>query len=167
MPERNNSFREQARGLTRAFFLYLHESCGISLDEDTQINLINTSFVHLGNHIRLHRIYQNNIDGFKVCGFLSYYTAKHIASTTTHGATQDPVKECCRSGVEFLNKLLKLQSSSRYDLNHDDKAYLTSMLYAEAVNNCEIGIGANGLASIFSFVLKVNPKTTESILSKL
>ena len=80
-----------------------------------------------------------------------------MIKTTSHGGGHDPAREACRAGIDRLCDLLKLETSSDIDLQEGYRGYLMSMLYAELTDNCDVGIGANGLSTVFTFMLRIRP----------
>lgn len=151
---RSESFQKQALGYTRAFFLFLDRSYGFAFPLEVRREIVKDAYRDTANHVNKHRIFQRNLDGFKVTSFLAYYTAKYVLQTNSHGGMHDPAREACTAGVMRLSQLLKVETSNRLPLAPREEAYLISMLYAELTENCEVGIGPNGLSSIFTFVSK-------------
>ena len=104
------------------------------------------------------------IMSFKTIAFLSYHTAKHMFASKVHGPAHDPIRDVCRCGIDFLCDLLKKESSQKYIISQENWKYLNSMFYAESVGDCEVGLGPNGLASIFGFIMRTPSRSKEEIL---
>ena len=167
MDSRSKKLLNQACQLWRAFFVHLDKNYGIVLSEKIKIQIYEDALVNIGNHIVKHRVHQDNMDSFKLLAFFGYYTTKHLFNTTTHGAVQDPIKDCCKGIVHIMNNFLSDESSKRYVIDNSNQRYIIDMLYAEAVNDTSIGIGPNGLLSLFTFILKIEPKSKEEVLAIL
>jgi len=155
--ERSDHFKKQALGYTRAFFIFLDRAYGFEFDPLAQRKIVQGAYRETANHINKHRIFQRTFDGLKLTSFLAYHAAVHVVTTTSHGASHDPAREASKAGIERLSQLLKLETSSEIILENNDKGYLSSMLYAELTDNCEAGIGANGLSTVFSFLARIRP----------
>jgi hypothetical protein len=154
---REESFKNQALAYARVFFLVLDRSYGIKFSDEEKFKIINEAFRDAANHINRHVIFQKTLDGLKLTSFLAYFAASHVLETTSHGGHIDPAKTACQAGVERLSALLKLGTSSNIVLSESEKGYLMSMFYDE-LNGCKSsGIGANGLSTVFSFLMKVKP----------
>lgn len=154
---RSESFKKQALGYTRAFFILLERAFGFKFEEEKKREIVQFAYRDTANHVNKHRIFQRTIDGLKLTSFLAYHTAHKVVKTTSHGAVHDPAREASKAGIDRLNALLKLETSSEIDLSNGDKTYLVSMLYAEVTDNCDVGIGANGLSTTFTFLQRIRP----------
>jgi hypothetical protein len=162
---RNQQFEKQALGYTRAFFVYLHRAYGFIFSDADQQAIALNACRDTANHINKHRIFQRTLDGLKLTSFLAYHAACHVVKTSSHGGGHDPALEACRAGVERLSGLLKLETSNQIVLSSSDCGYLMSMLYAELTDNCEAGIGANGLSTVFTFLYRIRPVPTATVLA--
>jgi hypothetical protein len=154
---REESFKNQALAYARVFFLVSERSYGITFSQNEKHLIVNSAFRDAANHINRHKIFQKTLDGLKLTSFLAFFAAQHVLETRSHGGHIDPAKTACQAGISRLTALLKLETSSKILLSDSEQGYLMSMFYDE-LNDCKAsGIGPNGLSTVFSFLLKIQP----------
>ena len=103
-------FKQQANTTVRAFFLHLKKE-GLVFSDFEKRSIMTNSFSDLSTHISYHRVNQNTIDAYKLCGFLSYYAGNTVWAKNRDNLNSRDVSILCKTCIERMSTTLEIETS--------------------------------------------------------
>jgi hypothetical protein len=136
---------------------------GYTLSIQDEDEVVIKALTQHGGHLSIIGIQQDHLDPFKLVCWLGKALISHLEA-----GDGDSQREVIIDGlIETLDELLFLETDENALVAAEDKELLKRMLVAEMTNQCDHGIGFNGLYIAFHFARgAVKSLTARNLIKK-